>query len=296
MQERADFLDFDIRDHHGRVPLAHLHRHEHFQIQIAITDGTRHQIGGAAWPFTRGTMSFVLPYRVHLIEHAPQARFVVLNFSQRFLLPHIAVDALDLEDVAVEQAPELIPFLLQDQMNFVMPEEAFAPVQTLVEHLQHVNRERGLGAVPALRGGLLTLIAGAVTAHESAVHSALEHGAHRASRRAALRRVVQFINLRLQEPLSLKLAADAACLSPNYLTHLLRKETGQSFTEFLLARRLRRAADLLVEGHLRIADVALACGFEDSAYFSRRFKLHFGNTPSQVRGGVERSLIRPSKT
>ncbi|GAL05427.1 hypothetical protein JCM19237_517 [Photobacterium aphoticum] len=35
----------------------------------------------------------------------------------------------------------------------------------------------------------------------------------------------------------------------------------------------------------RVADVALACGFKDPAYFSVRFKTHTGQTPTQYASG-----------
>jgi AraC family transcriptional regulator, positive regulator of tynA and feaB len=44
------------------------------------------------------------------------------------------------------------------------------------------------------------------------------------------------------------------------------------------------AAQLLATDHRRsITDIAYACGFSDSAYFSRRFNACFGMTASQYR-------------
>ena len=57
---------------------------------------------------------------------------------------------------------------------------------------------------------------------------------------------------------------------------------GTTPTMFILDRRLRRAADrLATRPDESITDVAFSVGFNDSAYFSRCFKQHFGVSPRQ---------------
>ena len=107
MVERSRHLDFDIRDQSGRAPLTQPHKHEYFQIQANLAGATQHHVGGTVRPFTPGTLSFVLPHRMHLVPHPPGTRWLVVNFSQRFLWPDLHVDPLDLEDVPLALAPEL---------------------------------------------------------------------------------------------------------------------------------------------------------------------------------------------
>lgn len=56
-------------------------------------------------------------------------------------------------------------------------------------------------------------------------------------------------------------------------------------TEFILTRRLNRAAEILGSGSDfgSITDLAFDLGFNDSAYFARRFKARFGLTPTMFR-------------
>ena len=77
MAERADYFDFDIRAQQVREPLEQPHRHEYFQIQVNLEGDTRQTISGTTRPFPRGGLSFVLPYRVHLVPHPPGARYVI---------------------------------------------------------------------------------------------------------------------------------------------------------------------------------------------------------------------------
>jgi len=108
--------------------------------------------------------------------------------------------------------------------------------------------------------------------------------------------VMAYVREHLHEEMSLNEAAGAAMLSPNYLAHLLKKQTGRTFTELVTARRLERAKELLLTSSARIADIAEQCGFGDAVYFSRRFRLQVGSTPRQFRaeGGSLRSPAGPS--
>ncbi|ETR78178.1 AraC family transcriptional regulator [Afipia sp. P52-10] len=74
-------------------------------------------------------------------------------------------------------------------------------------------------------------------------------------------------------------------LSTRYVQDLLQ-ETGASFTERLLERRLQHARRLLTSpagDRLKISEIALACGFNEVSYFNQRFRRRFGETPTQCR-------------
>jgi AraC-like DNA-binding protein len=116
--------------------------------------------------------------------------------------------------------------------------------------------------------------------------------AHRVSRRDSLQRVIRYVRENLDRGIGLNDAATAAFLSPNYLAHLLKKETGKTFTELVTERRLERARELLANTDMRVGEVANAAGFQDEAYFSRRFRQWFHQSPRAFRDSV-RSKGRP---
>ena len=74
-------------------------------------------------------------------------------------------------------------------------------------------------------------------------------------------------------------------ISVRYL-HVLFEQSGQTFGDFVLERRLRFAMSRLTDPrcrHLRIADIAFDSGFADLTTFNRAFRRRFGDTPSSVR-------------
>jgi transcriptional regulator GlxA family with amidase domain len=65
----------------------------------------------------------------------------------------------------------------------------------------------------------------------------------------------------------------------------MREELGTSFSTWLARARMLRATELLADPDAAVGDVALRCGFQSPAAFSRAFQLHLGRPPSAWRRG-----------
>jgi len=70
-------------------------------------------------------------------------------------------------------------------------------------------------------------------------------------------------------------------MSRTQLYRKLKAITGQSANEFIRTIRLKRAAQLLEQNQLTIAEVTYEVGFSDLKYFRECFKKLFGVTPSE---------------
>lgn len=73
-------------------------------------------------------------------------------------------------------------------------------------------------------------------------------------------------------------------ISPNYLSTMIRKQTGETFSALLTAKRLAHARDLLEHTTSRVQEIASNCGYTDQHYFSYCFKKYFGISPIAMRG------------
>ena len=292
MEERAEHREFDIRDQSVLAPLTEPHRHAYFQIIVTLEGVAQQTVGAAVRPLRPGVLSFVLPYRVHLVPLPPGSRFIVINFSQGFLHPNLDVDPLDLEDVPISRVPELAPFLYQEYIDFELRGSDFAMLQALLAQMIAENSERRFGSLEILRGKLLHLIGLTCRCHETELLRLATARANTSGRRDALLRVSRYIRENLTRDLSLTEAAAAAFLSPNYLAHLLKKELGKTFTELVTERRMERAQELLTNTTMRIAEVAHASGFSDEGYFARRFRQWHGDSPRVFRDSV-RAAVAP---
>ncbi len=68
-----------------------------------------------------------------------------------------------------------------------------------------------------------------------------------------------------------------------YLNSLLKTHTGMTLTQMIIDQKLKFAQDLILTSDIALQDVAIQCGFSDSAYFSRLFKKKTGFSPREFR-------------
>ena len=83
--------------------------------------------------------------------------------------------------------------------------------------------------------------------------------------------------------LTLAHLAKIAGLSPGHFCTQFRSHYGVPPMAYLLHRRLQAAAALIRGTSDSVGDVGRRVGFPDPYYFSKRFKLQFGLSPSQLR-------------
>ncbi len=95
--------------------------------------------------------------------------------------------------------------------------------------------------------------------------------------------VLQYLNQHFHEPVTVEGLASVVALSPSRLAHLFKAQVGRSIVATLLDIRLRQAARLLLFTSLTMDEVAQQVGFQSIFYFSRRFKQHYGLSPSAYR-------------
>lgn len=77
--------------------------------------------------------------------------------------------------------------------------------------------------------------------------------------------------------------ADKLCLSPNYLSDLLRKETGLSALKHIQMKMVDMAKERLFSSNETVSEISYALGFPYPQHFSRWFKKMTGMTPNQYR-------------
>jgi AraC family transcriptional regulator len=76
-------------------------------------------------------------------------------------------------------------------------------------------------------------------------------------------------------------------LSPVYFARQFRRATGVAPHQYLLRARVVRAKHLLAATDLRIATIALDCGFCHQEHLTRAFRKQCGITPAAYRAAVK---------
>ncbi|MEM1366041.1 MAG: GlxA family transcriptional regulator [Pseudomonadota bacterium] len=95
----------------------------------------------------------------------------------------------------------------------------------------------------------------------------------------------------IETPLSITELARRHSISPRQLDRLFRRHLGKAPTQHYRKLRLVRAAGLLRQSDLSIAEIAVACGFNSSSHLARTFREEFGKAPLAYRRSVMAELI-----
>lgn len=102
--------------------------------------------------------------------------------------------------------------------------------------------------------------------------------------RARIQRVLEYIEERLPDRLTLAEVAAVSHFSEYHFHRIFTALFGETVNDYIARRRLERAVNKLIfQPELPITRVALEGGFSSSANFSKAVRLHFGFSPSEIR-------------
>lgn len=105
---------------------------------------------------------------------------------------------------------------------------------------------------------------------------------------------VKYIQENYTTTIRLADVAKMLSVSEEHLSRIFKKEITFGFSEYITLIRLQKAEHMLKNEPSRaVTEVAYACGFNDSNYFSYKFKKAYGLTPSEVRDGKENETPQP---
>jgi len=100
--------------------------------------------------------------------------------------------------------------------------------------------------------------------------------------RPEILKLKQYISDRVYEDITLDKAAKISNMSKSYLSSVFKKETGESFTDYVNRLKMEEAKILIQRYDLKNYEVAEKLGFIDESYFSKLFKKYIGISPSKV--------------
>lgn len=99
-----------------------------------------------------------------------------------------------------------------------------------------------------------------------------------------INKAIRFIDLHLDEDLTLEAVAGAACYSPFHFHRIFSRITKETLAAYITRRRLEMAAAVLMrKKEVALPEIYLKYGFNSNSSFTRTFKKFYGLSPSQFR-------------
>ncbi len=83
--------------------------------------------------------------------------------------------------------------------------------------------------------------------------------------------------------ITIKEICDKCSISDTYLRRIFNSEFGISPIEYINRLRLNYAKSLIASGDYSVSDACFMSGFNDTSYFSRTYKKHFGFPPKETK-------------
>ena len=100
-------------------------------------------------------------------------------------------------------------------------------------------------------------------------------------------KVKRRIHENLVDDLTVASLAEQYYVTPNYLSRLFKRVTGEGCNEYIVRKRIEQAKSLLATTTLKVGEISIMVGYHDMNYFSLAFKKHIGVSPVKYREQIQ---------
>lgn len=252
------------------------HYHDFFESVYIYRGSCINQIDGSSYPMQEGDLCILNSRAVHALEvpHPEQTyifnilvgRSIVDDAFFRLLSSEDAVASFFLNSLQTQNAEN--NHILFHRTGSEGTYEAIA--QKIIE--EYANPQ--IYQKEALYFSFISLLIELARSHK--------HEINQTGSSYALSEILQFTSDHCSD-ISIASLAEHFNYHPKYIPSLIRKYTGQSFTELLTDIRLKKAAGLLSQTQMPVSQIIEAVGYSNRSWFLRKFKEKFGCTPLQYR-------------
>ena len=232
-----------------------IHAHAYYEMTLYAPFQGRVVVNQQELPMNEGrSVILMTPLDFHLIDvrSGEGARFIKVAFEEEALAP-------------AARAALAAPLYLQ----------RIPPNALLCQLFEELYRYRDAADyAAALIGAILLYLA----RHGQRLNQGLQD-----QRQALALEAARWLHAHFTEPVTMAGAARALSVSPQYLSGVFSRVMGVTLMDYVIALRLRRAAELLRESDQRVTEICFSCGYRNLSHFLRSFKRQYGASPRKFR-------------
>jgi AraC-like DNA-binding protein len=103
--------------------------------------------------------------------------------------------------------------------------------------------------------------------------------------------VYKYVADNFQKKISFDVAASVANMQRSAFCRYFKRKTKKKFTQFVNEIRIMHSCKLLAETDKTVIEVAFECGYENTSYFNRQFRIYCDNSPKVFREQLKHKII-----
>ena len=272
-----------FRDHGARVMVhreprqlpMRQHRHEFLEVVIILSGEGVHATGEVRHPIHAGDVLVISRCRPHGFQRTQGLNLVNILIRED-TLPRLARDLRQLPGFHALFALESRRWQQESYASRLrLSHTELVQVSEWADRLEEESRRAGHGG-HVLSEAYLILILGLLSRRYGKPSKLAKRP------EGNMGRLLSWMEQHLAERLTIPMLARKAGMSVRSLHRHFHSVTGLSPGEYIIRQRVAFSREILrTKPGVRIGEVAMQCGFEDSNYFSRIFRLKTGVPPRE---------------
>ncbi len=250
------------------------HLHDEFELILIVRSYGKLFIGNSITNFSDGDIYLFAPGLAHCFFNSERdagggesAHAIVIQFRKDFL------GNTFFEKTEVSILKRLIK-MSESGVQFIHPDKSFQ------NRILTLNSKRGLERLAdflILFNELATTSDIKLLSTENSIRfSGLNDS-------KIINNVYRYVAENFQKKLSFEKAASIANMQKAAFCRYFKRKTKKKFTQFVNEIRIMHSCKLLAETDKTIIEVAFECGYENTSYFNRQFRLYCNNSPKIFR-------------
>ncbi|MDF2962269.1 MAG: AraC family transcriptional regulator [Paenibacillus sp.] len=254
------------------------HKHDTYELDLFIKANIKIFVSDRQYDIRDGDLLLISPYDIHRMVYADgrYERYVV-NFNKEPLERYYdsigACSIFKVLEQSKERGSRKLEIPLKERpvweglfQSLILPQQEDESMDSVF-----VKQETGL---------TLALL---LMKFFQRTHQVTDKTQKTGRKEQQVRSIIQFLDARYTEPVSLQLLEKAFHLNRYYISHIFKEITRFSIVEYLQYRRILEAQSLLRKTNKPVADICFDCGFTNIQHFHSVFKKITKSTPHQYR-------------
>lgn len=243
------------------------HYHDFYKIVITLDGSADYFIEGKKYQLQKNDILFIQPGDIHKVRYNSSYERLIIYISVSFFEKYNISNDEPLQQIfdtvykhntnllhcKSKEITDLIMALKLNTLSFEFNSELLTRcslISMLIQLERYIQHEAGAFALNEVYSSNQTII-----------------------------RVLEYINNNLKNKLTVDIIAEHFYLSPSYLMHLFKKETGLTIISYIQRKKIFLASRFINDGK-SLSEACYLSGFKDYTSFYRVFKKYYKVTPA----------------